>query len=194
MGVETVIDRPHFFLVFPPRSAGYTQKRLTENLKVPYYVGEQFSKEFSGVILKNLERSVEDDYISNLRNNCWKEKQQSTCVLRQNKSFLWSECGLNLSLLLWVFGNLFVCFFSCRRRNALQSTVFWRHWPVPKSAEGTHTKLRQTVWDHSFPSWLRPRAKKCRCVRQLHSFDEKNKKQTNSNFITSMLPPPPYCL
>ncbi|MEQ2163879.1 DnaJ (Hsp40), subfamily B, member 12 [Goodea atripinnis] len=59
-------------------SAGYTQKRLTEKLKVPYYVGEQFSKEFTGVNLKNLERSVEDDYISNLRNNCWKEKQQST--------------------------------------------------------------------------------------------------------------------
>lgn len=67
--------------VAPPsshRSAGYTQKRLTENLKVPYYVGEQFSKEFTGVILKNLERTVEDDYISSLRNNCWKEKQQST--------------------------------------------------------------------------------------------------------------------
>lgn len=59
------------------RSAGYTQKRLTQNLKVPYYVGEQFSREFSGLNLKNLERTVEDDYISNLRNNCWKEKQQS---------------------------------------------------------------------------------------------------------------------
>lgn len=44
---------------------------------MPYYVAEQFSKEFTGVNLKNLERTVEDDYISNLRNNCWKEKQQS---------------------------------------------------------------------------------------------------------------------
>lgn len=61
----------------PCRSAGYTQKRLTEKLKVPYYVGEQFSKDFTGMDLKNLERAVEDDYISNLRNNCWKEKQQS---------------------------------------------------------------------------------------------------------------------
>lgn len=64
-------------LTSPRRTAGYTQKRLTENLKVPYYVGEHFSKEFSGVILRNLERTVEDDYISSLRNNCWKEKQQS---------------------------------------------------------------------------------------------------------------------
>lgn len=45
---------------------------------MPYYVGEHFSKEFTGVILRNLEKTVEDDYISSLRNNCWKEKQQST--------------------------------------------------------------------------------------------------------------------
>lgn len=76
---EAVMGRSRS-LHFVPRSAGYTQKRLTENLKVPYYVGEQFSKEVSGVLLKNLERTVEDDYISNLRNNCWKEKQQSTCA------------------------------------------------------------------------------------------------------------------
>lgn len=71
-----MISLSHFVLS-SCRSAGYTQKRLTDTLKVPYYVGEQFSKEFTGVNLKNLERTVEDDYISNLRNNCWKEKQQS---------------------------------------------------------------------------------------------------------------------
>ncbi|KAG7228012.1 hypothetical protein INR49_005633 [Caranx melampygus] len=68
-------------------SAGYTQKRLTENLKVPYYVGEQFSKEFVGMNLKNLERTVEDDYISNLRNNCWKEKQQKEGMLYRARYF-----------------------------------------------------------------------------------------------------------
>lgn len=71
-------------LLLSRRSAGYTQKRLTKNLKVPYYVGEQFSKEFTGGILKNLEQTVEDDYISNLRNNCWKEKQQSSCAIKTN--------------------------------------------------------------------------------------------------------------
>lgn len=74
-----MITLPHSGLL-SRRSAGYSQKRLTENLKVPYYVGEQFSKEFTGVNLKNLERTVEDDYISNLRNNCWKEKQQSMTI------------------------------------------------------------------------------------------------------------------
>lgn len=60
-----------------PRSAGHTNKRFTEHLRVPYYVNDKFSKEYSGTNLKSVERSVEDDYISNLRNNCWKEKQQS---------------------------------------------------------------------------------------------------------------------
>lgn len=67
----------HLYTLSYLRSAGYTHKRLTENLKVPYYVGDQFPKEFSGANLKNLERTVEDEFIGNLRNNCWKEKQQS---------------------------------------------------------------------------------------------------------------------
>lgn len=77
---------PHS-LLSPRRSAGYTQKRLTENLKVPYYVGEQVSKELTGGNLKNLERTVEDDYISNLRNNCWKEKQQKEGMLYRARYF-----------------------------------------------------------------------------------------------------------
>ncbi|KAM4524366.1 dnaJ homolog subfamily B member 12b [Odontesthes bonariensis] len=83
-------NSPSYSLSFRP-SAGYSQKRLTENLKVPYYVGEQFSKEFTGVNLKNLERSVEDDYISNLRNNCWKEKQQKEGMLYRARYFGDSE-------------------------------------------------------------------------------------------------------
>lgn len=59
------------------RSAGHIHKRHTSHLKVPFYVGERFNEEFTGNNLKNVERSVEEDYISNLRNNCWKEKQQS---------------------------------------------------------------------------------------------------------------------
>lgn len=47
------------------------------NLKVPFYVGDRFNEEYTGNNLKNFERNVEEDFISNLRNNCWKEKQQS---------------------------------------------------------------------------------------------------------------------
>ncbi|XP_013862443.1 dnaJ homolog subfamily B member 12b [Austrofundulus limnaeus] len=83
---QIMVNSPSYSLSFRP-SAGYSQKRLTENLKVPYYVGEHFSKEFTGVNLKNLERSVEDDYISNLRNNCWKEKQQKEGMLYRARYF-----------------------------------------------------------------------------------------------------------
>ncbi|XP_006791156.1 dnaJ homolog subfamily B member 12b [Neolamprologus brichardi] len=83
---QIMVNSPSYSLSFRP-SAGYSQKRLTENLKVPYYVGEHFSKEFTGVNLKNLERTVEDDYISNLRNNCWKEKQQKEGMLYRARYF-----------------------------------------------------------------------------------------------------------
>ncbi|XP_028331883.1 dnaJ homolog subfamily B member 12b [Gouania willdenowi] len=83
---QIMVNHPSYSLSFRP-SAGYSHKRLTENLKVPYYVGEQFSNEFHGVNLKNVERAVEDDYISNLRNNCWKEKQQKEGMLYRARYF-----------------------------------------------------------------------------------------------------------
>ncbi|XP_060883704.1 dnaJ homolog subfamily B member 12b [Labrus mixtus] len=83
---QIMVNSPPYSLSFRP-SAGYTQKRLTENLKVPYYVGEQVSKELTGGNLKTLERTVEDDYISNLRNNCWKEKQQKEGMLYRARYF-----------------------------------------------------------------------------------------------------------
>ncbi|XP_068593072.1 dnaJ homolog subfamily B member 12b [Cebidichthys violaceus] len=83
---QIMVNSPPYSLSYRP-SAGYTQKRLTENLKVPYYVGEQFSREFTGLNLRNLERTVEDDYVSNLRNNCWKEKQQKEGMLYRARYF-----------------------------------------------------------------------------------------------------------
>ncbi|KAM3843109.1 dnaJ homolog subfamily B member 12-like [Diretmus argenteus] len=83
---QMMVNNPPYSLSFRP-SAGHTHKRLTENLKVPYYVGDQFFKEYTGVNLKNLERTVEDDYISNLRNNCWKEKQQKEGMLYRARYF-----------------------------------------------------------------------------------------------------------
>lgn len=76
-------------------------------------MGEQFSKEFSGGILKNLEKTVEDDYISNLRNNCWKEKQQSIGANKTNP-ISWVYCRLNLGgyTEIRLFG-----FFSLQRRE-----------------------------------------------------------------------------
>lgn len=93
-------------------------------------------------------------------------------VRAPTKQILCCECRLNLDC----YSEFLVTFFSCRGRNALQSAIFWRHWPVPKSTEGSHTKLRQTVWDHSFPSRLRPRASMQ--VRQTITFIYEKKKKT----------------
>lgn len=49
----------------------------TENLGVIYYVNKDFRNEYKGVSLQKVEKSVEEDYVSNIRNNCWKERQQS---------------------------------------------------------------------------------------------------------------------
>lgn len=71
----------HFALgLFLARSVGHVHKRVTDHLNVVYYVADTFSEEYTGSSLKMVERNVEDDYIANLRNNCWKEKQQSKFV------------------------------------------------------------------------------------------------------------------
>lgn len=73
--------RAHFVPgIFLARSVGHVHKRVTDHLNVIYYVADTFSEEYTGSSLKTVERNVEDDYIANLRNNCWKEKQQSECV------------------------------------------------------------------------------------------------------------------
>ncbi|MGH0150906.1 UNVERIFIED_CONTAM: hypothetical protein FKN15_050384 [Acipenser sinensis] len=73
---QLIVSSPTYSLSLRP-SVGHTHKRQTELLKVPYYVSAHFSEEYTGMNLRNVERNVEDDYISSLRNNCWKEKQQS---------------------------------------------------------------------------------------------------------------------
>lgn len=59
------------------RSTGQTVKRQTENLHIDYYVTRDFKSEFKGSALQQIEKNVEEDYVSNVRNNCWKERQTS---------------------------------------------------------------------------------------------------------------------
>lgn len=51
--------------------------RTTQVLKVPYYVKENFHSEYQGS-LRRLEISIEEEYVSNLRQNCAREKNYST--------------------------------------------------------------------------------------------------------------------
>lgn len=83
---QIMVSQPPYSLSYRP-SAGHIHKRHTPALKVPYYVGESFPEEFSGNNLRSVERSVEEDYISNLRNNCWKEKQQKEGLLYRARYF-----------------------------------------------------------------------------------------------------------
>ncbi|XP_066522320.1 dnaJ homolog subfamily B member 12b [Hoplias malabaricus] len=83
---QMIVTKPPYSLSFSP-SVGHTHKRLTEILRVPYYVNERFSQEYSGVNLRQVERNVEDDFISTLRNNCWREKQQKEGLLYRARYF-----------------------------------------------------------------------------------------------------------
>ncbi|KAB1282952.1 DnaJ-like protein subfamily B member 14, partial [Camelus dromedarius] len=64
----------HFFY----SGSGQTIKMQTENLGVVYYVNKDFKNEYKGMLLQKVEKSVEEDYVTNIRNNCWKERQQKT--------------------------------------------------------------------------------------------------------------------
>ncbi|KFQ57193.1 DnaJ subfamily B member 14, partial [Pelecanus crispus] len=66
------------YTLYPRPSTGQTIKMQTENLGVVYYVNKDFRNEYKGVSLQKVEKSVEEDYVSNIRNNCWKERQQKT--------------------------------------------------------------------------------------------------------------------
>ncbi|XP_042624132.1 dnaJ homolog subfamily B member 12b [Cyprinus carpio] len=83
---QIMVTNPPYSLSFRP-SAGHTHKRVTEILGVTYYVNERFSQDYSGASLKRVESSVEDDYVSNLRNNCWREKQQKEGLLYRARYF-----------------------------------------------------------------------------------------------------------
>lgn len=54
----------------------YSVLRTTQGLKVPYYVKENFHTEYQGS-LRRLEISVEEEYLSNLRHACFREKSYS---------------------------------------------------------------------------------------------------------------------
>lgn len=54
----------------------YTDQRVTAKLHVSYYVKPDFLREYQGSV-RRLEHQVEEDYISVLRNGCYKERNHS---------------------------------------------------------------------------------------------------------------------
>ncbi|XP_029950938.1 dnaJ homolog subfamily B member 14 [Salarias fasciatus] len=83
---QMMVSPPPYSLYSRP-STGQTIKRQTENLRVDYYVTRDFKSEFKGSALQQIEKNVEEDYVSNVRNNCWKERQTKTDLLYAAKVY-----------------------------------------------------------------------------------------------------------
>ncbi|KAF6129753.1 DnaJ heat shock protein family (Hsp40) member B14 [Phyllostomus discolor] len=83
---QLMVSNPPYSL-HPRSGSGQTIKMQTENLGVVYYVNKDFKNEYKGMLLQKVEKSVEEDYVTNIRNNCWKERQQSKfikCLIFKN--------------------------------------------------------------------------------------------------------------
>lgn len=61
------------------------------NLKVPYYVKENFHTEHQGS-MRRLEMSVEEDYIQNLRQACYREKNYSKYSVLRRFCYFIKKC------------------------------------------------------------------------------------------------------
>jgi len=64
----------------------YHVRKTTSNMRIPYFVKDSFHADFQGS-LRRLEASIEEDYLSNLRQACFREKSYKENLLWQ-ASFL----------------------------------------------------------------------------------------------------------
>ncbi|XP_066576794.1 dnaJ homolog subfamily B member 14 isoform X2 [Amia ocellicauda] len=83
---QLMVSTPPYSL-YPRPATGQTIKRHTENLHIDYYVSRDFKSEYRGSALQKIEKGVEEDYVSNVRNNCWKERQTKTDLLYAAKVY-----------------------------------------------------------------------------------------------------------
>ncbi|XP_075397753.1 dnaJ homolog subfamily C member 18 isoform X2 [Tenrec ecaudatus] len=66
------------YSLFYKSTLGYTISKETQNLQVPYFVDKNFDKAYRGAALRDLEKTIEKDYIDYIQTSCWKEKQQKS--------------------------------------------------------------------------------------------------------------------
>lgn len=67
-------------------SSKFPVKKTTQNLRVPYYVKENFHSEYQGS-LRRLEMTVEEEHITNLRQACYREKNYRDTLLWKARNF-----------------------------------------------------------------------------------------------------------
>ncbi|GBN36118.1 DnaJ subfamily B member 1 [Araneus ventricosus] len=79
-----------FFIADPTyslsKSLKYPYEKRTSNLRVPYYVKENFASDFQGSV-QRLEAQVEEEYIANLRGSCFKERNYRESMIWRAKNF-----------------------------------------------------------------------------------------------------------
>ncbi|XP_055935754.1 dnaJ homolog subfamily B member 14-like [Argiope bruennichi] len=79
-----------FFIADPAysltKSLKYPYEKRTSNLRVPYYVKENFASEYQGSV-QRLEAQVEEEYIANLRGSCFKERNYRESMIWRAKNF-----------------------------------------------------------------------------------------------------------
>jgi len=76
----------------------YPVERQTQQLKVNYYVKQDFSKHYAGNIGK-IEQEVEEEYIESLRAACYRERNQSIPYFTVKRAFLpWNRMKICFEL------------------------------------------------------------------------------------------------
>ncbi|XP_065084671.1 dnaJ homolog subfamily B member 14-like [Ochlerotatus camptorhynchus] len=67
-------------------SQKYSVARKTNQLKIPYYVKENFHSEYQGSVGR-LEASVEEEYLNNLKHSCYRERNYKETMLMKARNF-----------------------------------------------------------------------------------------------------------
>ncbi|XP_058823899.1 dnaJ homolog subfamily B member 14 [Topomyia yanbarensis] len=79
-----------FFISDPIYSLTPSQKfsvaRKTNQLKIPYYVKDNFHSEYQGSVGR-LEASVEEEYLNNLKHSCYRERNYKETMLMKARNF-----------------------------------------------------------------------------------------------------------
>uniref|UniRef100_A0A182M479 J domain-containing protein n=1 Tax=Anopheles culicifacies TaxID=139723 RepID=A0A182M479_9DIPT len=79
-----------FFISDPIYSLTPSQKfsvaRKTNQLKIPYYVKDNFHSEYQGSVGR-LEASVEEEYLNNLKHSCYRERNYKDTMLMKARNF-----------------------------------------------------------------------------------------------------------
>jgi DnaJ family protein B protein 12 len=85
-----VVSMSCFFISDPiyslHSSSKFPVQRKTLNLRVPYYVKENFHTEYPGR-LRRFEITVEKEYVTNLRHSCYREKNYRETMVRKARNF-----------------------------------------------------------------------------------------------------------